>query len=522
MESSSSAAKAGNQQSSVAGSTNPFAMFRRFINSDEDVNLVVAALRAILVDQAPLLALLERLQRGDAVAGRNLARALAALVPSYDVGEDGDLVATVLWLAGCYGPTRPGTYVDAFEQQEAAMMALVEAALLARHRLRAALKLGSAVADGNDIASPRTLNVGQARRGLFAALRRLDGILHDDWKESANQLLRLPAEIATDGSNPRRHLNQFDDDEFEAEDGRVDEAEPTMCVCRDAAAALERMPHGDKRRFEWVKPLTSPLRLAPVPQSLDKVSRLNEEMPNFSTAVRGVVADLALRRDTAADFLRLRPLLLVGPPGIGKTRFARILAEKLGLAFGSMSLEGLSDNRGLAGTASGWSSAEPCWPLREMARLRCANPMLAIDEIDKCVASNNGDNLSTLLSWLEPSTACNVQDPVLGEANLSGISWVFCANETNRLPAHLLSRVQMVRVEPPPVSAFWRVLACVLNDIAGDVGLADPRLLPPLSEEALEILQANWRGGRNPRVLRRLTERLLGELAANRDRGGLN
>jgi hypothetical protein len=444
------------------------------------------------------------------------------LAPAPNVGEDGDLVGTVLWLAGCYGPARPGTYVDSFEQHEAATMALVEAALLARHRLRAALKLSSGMTDGDDIAAPRRLNVGQARRGLFVALRRLDGILHDDWRESANQLLYLPAEVATDVSNPHRRINQFDDDEFEAEDGRDDEAEPTMCVSPEAAAALERMPHGDKRRFEWLKPLASPLRLAPVPQSLDKVILMSEEMPNFSTAVRGVVADLALRRDTAAEFLRLRPLLLVGPPGIGKTRFARILAEKLGLDFGSMSLEGLSDNRGLAGTASGWSSAEPCWPLREMARLRCANPLLALDEIDKCVASHNGDNLATLLSWLEPSTACNVQDPVLGKANLSGISWIFCANETNRLPAHLLSRLQIMRVEPPPASAFWLVLAAVLNDIAGDMGLADARLLPPLPEEALEMLQANWRGGRNPRVLRRLTERLLGELAANRDRGGLN
>ncbi|MCA3082110.1 MAG: AAA family ATPase, partial [Rhodocyclaceae bacterium] len=423
MESSSSAQGSGNPQSIGAGSANPFARFRHLTNSDEDVDFVCAALRAILVDEPPFLVLLDRLQRGDAVAGRKLARALAALVPAYNVGEDGDLVATVLWLAGCYGPTRRGTYVDSFEQQEAATMALVEAALLARNRLREALKLSSGVADGDDTAAPRRLDVGQARRGLFVALRRLDGILHADWRESADQLLHLPSEISTDGSNPRRRPSQFDYEEFEAEDGGDDEAEPTMCVCPQAPAALERMPHGDKRRFEWLKPLASPLRLAPVPQSLDKVILLSEEMPNFSTAVRGVVADLALRRDTAADFLRLRPLLLVGPPGIGKTRFARILAEKLGLAFSSMSLEGLSDNRGLAGTASGWSSAEACWPLREMARLRCANPLLTLDEIDKCVASHNGDNLATLLSWLEPSTACKVQDPVLGEANLSGISW---------------------------------------------------------------------------------------------------
>jgi hypothetical protein len=520
--SSSSAPKSGDPQSFGAGSPNPFARFRHLTNSDEDVNLVVAALRAVLADEVPLLVLLERLLRGDAAAGRQLARALIALAPAPNVGEDGDLVGTVLWLAGCFGSSRPGTYVDSFEQQEAATMALVEAALLARQRLNEALKRGSVVPDSDHIAASQTVNVARSRRELLVALQRLDEVLHRDWQDSANQLFRLPAEISIDGSGARRRPNQFDYDDFQEEDVDEDVAEPTMQVCKEAAEALERIPSGDKRRFAWLKPLTSPLPLAHVPHSLDKVTRLAEEMPNFATALRGLIADLALRRETAARYLRIRPLLLVGPPGVGKTRFARRVAQELGMATGYLSLEGLSDNRSLAGTASGWSSAEPCWPLREISRLRSANPLLCVDEVDKCVASQNGDNLATLLAWLEPSTASRVQDPVLGEANLSGISWILCANETARLPAHLLSRVQILRVDPPPVSAFWLVLAGVLNDIAADLGLADARFLPPLPEEALEILQTNWRGGRNPRVLRRLTERLLGELAANRDRGGLN
>jgi hypothetical protein len=216
-------------------------------------------------------------------------------------------------------------------------------------------------------------------------------------------------------------------------------------------------------------------------------------------------------------------MLLVGPPGVGKTRFARRLAEELGLASSYISLEGQSDNRTLAGTASGWSTAEPSWPVREIARVGYANPLLMADEVDKCTASHNGDNVATLLGWLEPSTACAAVDPVLGApVDLSGISWMLSANRVEGLPAALLSRLRVVEVGPLPSAAFSAVLNAVLVDIARDLGLADPRLLPTLGQEELAWLRAHWRRTGSPRILRKLGERLLGEAARRPPAGPAN
>jgi hypothetical protein len=61
----------------------------------------------------------------------------------------------------------------------------------------------------------------------------------------------------------------------------------------------------------------------------------------------------------------------------------------------------LSDNRLLEGTARGWRDAQPSWPLLVMQQSNSANPLLLVDEIDKAIASRNGDVKATLLAMLE-------------------------------------------------------------------------------------------------------------------------
>jgi DNA polymerase III delta prime subunit len=251
---------------------------------------------------------------------------------------------------------------------------------------------------------------------------------------------------------------------------------------------------------------------APLPRDIDPaVGRLAAEMPNLRGALTWLQAGLALRQACGVPTTRIAPLLLVGPPGVGKTRFVRRLAAELGLRWGRLSLEGLSDNRTLAGTSSGWSTAEPAWPVGEIARLGVANPLLMLDELDKCSSSHNGDPLATLLGWLEPSTSAAVVDPVLGASvDLSGISWILAANRIDRLPAPLLGRAHVVHVDLLPLDAFDTVLAGVLADIAEELGVPDARLLPPLETAEITLLQRMWKQTRTPRLLRRVVERLLG------------
>jgi hypothetical protein len=284
---------------------------------------------------------------------------------------------------------------------------------------------------------------------------------------------------------------------------------------REAVARLER---SERTRLAHLEALAEPVPLVPVPHDFEAhFDRLGVEFPNAAAAVARLRDEARLRAAAGARALSFRPLLLAGPPGVGKSRFARRLATALGLPCAAMSLAGASDSRELEGTARGWATAQPCWALDQVAALGVANPLLVVDEVDKCAREGrNGDPLAALLPFLEPGTAAAHRDPVLGApCDLSAVSWVLAANDAWRLPRPLLSRLRVVEMGPPPSEAFAAVLAAIRGDLAAELGCAQ-ELLPALERADQAWLERRWRETRSPRVLRKMVERLLGAAAARR------
>ncbi|MFX5583067.1 AAA family ATPase, partial [Acinetobacter baumannii] len=69
------------------------------------------------------------------------------------------------------------------------------------------------------------------------------------------------------------------------------------------------------------------------PSGLPTMDALYDELPNFHEVLDDVRRQIALCNDSS-DALEITPLLLLGPPGVGKTHFARQLAELLGTGMG--------------------------------------------------------------------------------------------------------------------------------------------------------------------------------------------
>jgi hypothetical protein len=275
-------------------------------------------------------------------------------------------------------------------------------------------------------------------------------------------------------------------------------------------------PPNDRSEWASYEPLTQPMPLRPVPRDATaRLAALAQAAPAFAAPLAEIRRTLALSAHAGRPSPRLRPLLLVGPPGVGKTWFARRVAQALELPFGSLNLGGATDNRCLQGTARGWSAATPAWPIAEMARLGAPNPVLFLDEVEKAGGQRetNGRAHDTLLAMVEPESAAGWFDECLRTAaDLRNVLWIMAANETRGIAAPLLSRVSVHQVQPPPASAFDGTVTGLLLGVAADMG-CDAAELPALEPETREALRRSFARHRNLRRLRAQLEECLGVAA---------
>lgn len=297
--------------------------------------------------------------------------------------------------------------------------------------------------------------------------------------------------------------------------------EPGSTVVLHPGFTETRLSERRDRLWRLYEPLARPMPFTPVPPPgavRPALARLRAEMPNMAAVIDAVIGELAMSWATGAEGpLRLRPLLLVGPPGIGKTRLARRLASALDLRFAWLGLGGTSEPRELAGTARGWASTHPAWPIDRVVALGSANPLLLLDEVDKVGESRrSGHAHDVMLGILERESAkAYVDECVGGPVDLSHVSWILAANDASALPGPLLSRVKVIRLPSPGAEDLPAILAGVLDDLAAERGLRDARLLPVLDQDARRFIREAFAARPDIRVVRRLVEDLIARSAVD-------
>ncbi|HEY5720371.1 MAG TPA: endopeptidase La, partial [Gammaproteobacteria bacterium] len=213
--------------------------------------------------------------------------------------------------------------------------------------------------------------------------------------------------------------------------GILESGSPEYAVTRNYLDTLTALP--------WGVHSVDKLDLAAARAVLD---RDHDGLDDVKDRIIEFLAVGALKQEISGSIL-----LLVGPPGVGKTSIGRSIAAALGRKFFRFSLGGIRDEAEIKGHRRTYIGAMPGKFIQAIKEVGVANPLIMLDEVDKVGASYQGDPASALLEVLDPEQNSEFLDHFLDvRFDLSKVLFVCTANQLDTIPQPLLDRMEVIRL----------------------------------------------------------------------------
>jgi len=285
---------------------------------------------------------------------------------------------------------------------------------------------------------------------------------------------------------------------------------------REDVDRLEKaLASGNSERKDRLKGVMATLRrrgefrrLASIPEGWKTLlDELEHSFPNFAQVIASLRYAFALSEHGDNTFV-LRPMLLVGPPGVGKTYFCHAFAKLLDTGFRRLSMENVQTGAFLSGSQEYWSNSQPGEIFSTLVDGDHADAVFFLDEIDKTgYGGGYGEPLNSLYELCEPGTATSFGDLSVPSIRLdaSRLIFVTAANDLAPIPKPLLTRLEVFEIAAPSREQAHSIAKAIYTALRQELRLEER--LGELDEAVVDRL-----GRLSPRRIRQCLRDAIGKV----------
>ncbi|WP_304411725.1 endopeptidase La [Faecalibaculum rodentium] len=287
------------------------------------------------------------------------------------------------------------------------------------------------------------------------------------------------------------------DDSFGARIMASDMPEEIQEAMLEEARKLENQsqagPETDNIRTYLEFALSLPWKKEPVQEAdLDKAREiLNSRHYGMDKVKERIVQHLAVIRLRKTN--KGSALLLVGPPGTGKTSLGKSIAEALDRPYVRMSLGGVRDESEIRGHRRTYVGSMAGRVLQSMKKVGQTNPVMILDEVDKLMQGGfSGDPAAAMLEVLDPEQNDTFSDHYLDQPyDLSDVFFIATANSLDTIPGPLLDRMEVIEVPSYTGEEKFHIAHDhLIPEVLRDHGIEKDQLV--ITDGAIETLVDNY------------------------------